>query len=60
MSDSSKKPTAEEVVVKPDCPYCGQVGGVSQYDSICGEHDSDKAVGWVSKDGRFTPAEKKP
>jgi hypothetical protein len=39
-----------------DCPYCGQVGGVSQYDTLCGEHGP--AVGFVSKDGlKFTPAQ---
>jgi len=60
MSDSSeKKPTAKNEVVHPDCPYCGQVGGVSQYDSICGEHDVTQALGWVV-DGQFASAEKKP
>jgi|GEM_PF-1094693 hypothetical protein len=38
--------------VTPDCPYCGQVGGVSQYDSICGEHG--EPLGFVGKeDGKF-------
>ncbi len=37
----------------PDCPYCGQVGGVSQYDSICQEHGP--AEGYVV-DGKFVPA----
>ncbi len=59
MADSSNKPTTEEVVVSPDCPYCGQVGGVNQFDSICEEHDADKATGWV-QDGRFIPVNKKP
>ena len=58
MADSSQKPPAEKVV-HPDCSYCGQVGGVSQYDSTCGEHDASKAEGWV-KDGKFYSAAEKP
>ncbi len=42
--------------IHPDCPYCGQIGGVSQYDSICGEHGP--AIGYASEDGlKFTPAQ---
>lgn len=46
-----------EEVPMPDCPYCGQVGGVSQYDTICEQHDSSQAIGWVT-DGKFFPAKK--
>lgn len=35
-----------------DCPYCGQVGGVSQFDTLCSEHGP--ALGWV-RDGKFFP-----
>lgn len=39
--------------IHPDCSYCGQVGGVSQFDTTCGEHGP--AEGYV-RDGQFIPA----
>ena len=58
MNTSQKNPevaTGSQVGEKPaspDCPYCGQVGGVSQYDSLCSEHGP--AEGYVF-DGKFVP-----
>ncbi len=57
MANTPENPSPK--VTEPDCPYCGQVGGVSLFDTMCQEHNVDQAIGWV-KEGRFYPAEKKP
>lgn len=57
MSEDTRKAEETDKVPEPDCHYCGQCGGVSQFDSICEEHDASQATGWV-RNGKFYPAKK--
>lgn len=55
MSENSeKKAEGTQEVPTPDCSYCGQVGGIGQFDTTCGEHDSSQAIGWVIE-GKLFP-----